>query len=56
VSTNARTLAKQAVDLFRGTDLGTIRFRTASLGAGEPGETDGNYYRMSATLDWERDE
>lgn len=55
-SRTARTLAKQALDLFRGLDVGDITFRDASIGAGEPGTNDGNYWRMDATIDWERDE
>jgi hypothetical protein len=51
-----RVLAQQFVDLFRGQDLGSIRFLGASIGAGQPGDQDGNYYRMTATIDWERDE
>lgn len=52
----ARTYAKAFADLFRGQELGSIRFGQVSLGAGEPGQRDGNYYRFSATIDWERDE
>lgn len=55
-STTARQLAKQFVDLFRGLDVDGIRFRGASIGAGETGDNDGNYWRMTALLDWERDE
>lgn len=51
-----RVLAQTFVDLFRGQDLGPISFKGASIGAGQPGDQDGNYYRMTATIDWERDE
>lgn len=52
----ARSLAKLAADLFRGDPIASMRFGQISLGAGEPGERDGNYYRMTATIDWERDD
>lgn len=52
----ARQLSRQLYDLFRGQEIGAIRFGTASIGAGEPGEMDGNYYRMTVTIDVERDE
>lgn len=52
----ARTYAKQLVDLFRGNDDAGVRPRGMSIGAGEPGENDGNYYRMTAVIDWERDD
>lgn len=50
-----RVYAKQLLDLFRGQEIAGIRFRDASIGAGQRGEQDGNYYRMTATQDWERD-
>lgn len=52
----ARQYARQAADLFRGKDVSGITFGDASLGAGEPGTADGNYWRFTATIDWERDE
>lgn len=52
----ARTLAKAVANLFRGKDISGIRFGAISLGAGEPGTTDGNYFRMTSTIEWERDE
>jgi hypothetical protein len=51
-----RVLAQQFVNLFRGQELGPIRFLGASIGAGAPGDRDGNYFRVTATIDWERDE
>ncbi|TPJ60825.1 MULTISPECIES: hypothetical protein [unclassified Mesorhizobium] len=51
-----RVYAKQLVDLFRGQEIAGIRFRDASIGAGERGTQDGNYYRMTATIDWELDQ
>lgn len=53
---HARQLSRKLYDLFRGQEIGAIRFGTASIGAGEPGEMDGNYYRMTVTIDVERDE
>ena len=55
-SRQARLLAGQLVDLFRGQDIGTLTFLDASIGAGDPGKADGNYYAMTATIDWERDQ
>lgn len=52
----ARTYAKQLVDLFRGQEINGVRFRDASIGASQPGIHDGAYYRMTATIDWQRDE
>ncbi|MCT7665669.1 phage tail terminator-like protein [Shinella kummerowiae] len=54
-SSLARTHARAIVDLFRGQEVGSVVFTTASIGASEPGETDGSYFRMTATLDWSRD-
>ncbi|TPM19776.1 hypothetical protein [Mesorhizobium sp. B2-3-6] len=51
-----RVYAKQLVDLFRGKEIAGVRFRDASIGAGERGTQDGNYYRMTATIDWELDQ
>lgn len=48
-----RVYAKQLIDLFRGQEIAGIRFRDASIGAGQRGTQDGNYYRMTATIDWE---
>ncbi|EHK56902.1 hypothetical protein [Allomesorhizobium alhagi] len=55
-SGTARQLARQLVDLFRGEDIGSVTFREASIGAGEPGREFGNYYAMTATITWQRDE
>jgi hypothetical protein len=52
----ARVFAKGLVDLFRGQDIGGVVFRDAAMGAGEKGEEDGNYYRMTASVTWQRDE
>lgn len=53
---DARAFAKQLVDLFRGQEIGGVTFRDAAIGAGEPGENDGNYFRMTASVSWLRDE
>lgn len=52
----ARQYAGLAIDLFRGMEIGTVIFREASLGAGEPGKVKANYYAMTATINWQRDE
>jgi len=52
----ARTYAKQLVDLFRGQEISGVRFRDASIGHSTPGKHDGSYYRMTATINWQRDE
>lgn len=51
----ARQHATDIVDLFRGQQIGSVVFTTASIGAREPGVTDGSYFRMTATIDWSRD-
>lgn len=53
---DARLYAKQLVDLFRGEEVGGVVFRDCAIGAGEAGENDGNYYRMTASVTWQRDE
>ncbi|MER9710172.1 hypothetical protein NKJ13_07870 [Mesorhizobium sp. M0174] len=55
-SRRARVLAKQLVGLFRGQDIEGVTFRDASIGAGDPGRTFANYYAMTATVNFERDE
>lgn len=52
----ARTYAKELARLFKSKQLGAIRFRDASIGGSEPGLEDGNYKRMSVSVDWELDE
>ncbi|RVJ16567.1 hypothetical protein CN184_28300 [Sinorhizobium medicae] len=51
----ARVYAQQLVDLFRGQEIGTLTFLDCSIGASEPGDADGSYFRMTATIDWQRD-
>ncbi|CAH2399230.1 hypothetical protein [Mesorhizobium ventifaucium] len=55
-SRRARVLAKQLVGMFRGQDIDSVTFRDASIGAGDPGRTFANYYAMTATVNFERDE
>lgn len=55
-TSQARTYAKQLLDLFRGQELAGVIFRDGSIGASEPGVNDGNYFRMTASIDWLRDE
>jgi hypothetical protein len=52
----ARQYAGLLLDLFRGMEIGTVIFREASLGAGEAGKYKANYYAMTATINWQRDE
>lgn len=60
-SLTARALLRQAVDLFRGTDIGAITFTSAQIGVGESaqvaerGVRDGMWWRLSAAVEWERD-
>jgi hypothetical protein len=54
-SATARGLLHQAVDLFRGTELGTTTFLGASIGIGERAEVNGTWWRLSAAIDFERD-
>lgn len=52
----ARLYAKQLVELFRGTDISGVEFLGGSIGAGDPGREDANYFAMTATIQWQRDE
>lgn len=54
-SRQARVHANAIVNLFRGQDIGMLTFRDASIGAGEAGDVDGSYFRLTATIDWQRD-
>ncbi len=55
-SLTARQLGRDVANLFRGRDIGTVTFLDASLGAGEAGADDGNYWRFTVTIDWQRDQ
>lgn len=54
-SATARTLIHSAVDLFRGTDLGTATFIGAAIGVGEAAEANGTWWRISASIEFQRD-
>jgi hypothetical protein len=53
----ARQYARQLADLFRGLSLsaGTLRFRDASIGRGQPGNEDGTVWGLSVSIDWQHD-
>lgn len=55
---DARAHAKALADLFRGEQLAgdSIEFGDAAIGAGEPGDEKGNWWRISTTVDWRRTE
>ncbi|EHM01154.1 hypothetical protein HMPREF9946_02229 [Acetobacteraceae bacterium AT-5844] len=52
----ARRLLREAVDLFVGQEVGDITFGDASIGMGQPGDENGLWHRLSASIDWTRDE
>lgn len=55
-SLEARRLAKLAADLFRGTLLlgDTLEFGDASIGMGDVSEANGNWWRVSVSIEWRR--
>lgn len=55
-SRQARQLASEFVGLFQEIEVEGVRFRDMSVGAGDPGEGDGNYWRMTTSVSWERDQ
>jgi hypothetical protein len=52
----SRQYAAELVALFAGQEIDGVRFGDASIGAGEPGQDFANYFAMTATIMWERDE
>lgn len=54
-TSQARVYAQQFLDLFFGQEIGGVVFETASIGAGNAGDATGAYFRMTATIDWYRD-
>lgn len=48
-----RAIAKQLSNLFRSAALPGITLGRQSLGAGEPGDDDGLYWRQSMTVDYQ---
>ena len=55
-SGQARQYCDQMLALFTGYEIGTLTFRDASIGMGEPGRAFANYYAMTASITWYRDE
>ncbi|AMS41160.1 hypothetical protein [Aminobacter aminovorans] len=55
-SGQARQYCDQLLAQFVGSDIGALTFRESSVGMGEPGQTFGNYYAMTASITWYRDE
>jgi hypothetical protein len=55
-ASTARRHAKRLADLFRGTRLlgDSLTFGDARIGLGEPGDDDGNWYRISTDIEWRR--
>jgi hypothetical protein len=55
-SRDARTYAKSLVDLFRGLRLlsDSLEFLDASIGEGEKGKYDGNYFMIPIDIAWRR--
>lgn len=54
-SAQARTYADAFCEIFRGQEITGVVFRDMSIGSSEPGDKDGKYWRMTATIDWQRD-
>lgn len=52
----ARTYASDLADFFKEVEVSGVRFQQMSIGAGEAGKNDGNYYRTTLSVDWERDQ
>lgn len=51
----ARHYAKGLADVFRGARLiDTMEFLSATIGEGAPGDEQGNYFRVSVSIDWRR--
>lgn len=53
---DARIFAKAIVALFRGHEIAGVEFLNASIGSSDPGKEDGQYFRMTASIAWQRDE
>ncbi len=53
----ARTYAQSLIDLLRDAELlnGRLVFLDASVGLGEQGQLNGNYWRLTASIDWRLD-
>lgn len=55
-SREARMVARELVGLFREVSVDGVHFGEMSIGAGEPGEEKSQYYRITASVDFWRDE
>jgi hypothetical protein len=57
-SREARRIAKGLANMFRGKTLleGELEFGDADMGAGDPGQENGNYYLVSVSITWRRTE
>jgi hypothetical protein len=53
-SAAARAYAKQALNLFREQQIGSIRTVKMSIGQGQPGRSFANYWAMTTTMWWAR--
>jgi hypothetical protein len=51
----ARGYAEAICEIFRGREIQGIIFRDMSIGSSQNGDDDGNYWRMTATIEWQRD-
>lgn len=51
-SLRPRVLAKHVVGLFRGLPAGPMLYRRASIGAGHRPEKDGEWWCLTASIDW----
>lgn len=53
-ASGARGAGRAIANLFRGTTLlaGQLEFMEASIGLGQPGDEQGNYYRVSVDVEW----
>lgn len=51
-----RSYCKTIADIFRGTTLldGDLEFLDASIGMGDQGDDEGNYWRVTVAVDWRR--
>ncbi|TIU02333.1 MAG: hypothetical protein E5W43_00895 [Mesorhizobium sp.] len=55
-SRDARDKAGDLLDLFRGYDIGDVTFLEGSVGEGRPGREFANYWAMTASISWRRDQ
>lgn len=55
-SREARVLAKALVGLFKGREIDGVVFRDAAIGRGDPGRSFANYWALTASIDFQRDE